>query len=320
VLSEIDVSSRDSHAALARRVGLSRESTTSVLKKLEERRVVLGQNVIVDISQLGFTPYALYLRIDPRSRQKRDALIEYLRRLPEVYWAATLGGNYDLLVAIQARTPGEFYNSFGKLLKRFPSLCEPEVAIRVRATQFRRSYLVPKSGRAREMLTFRSQLLAPRQLDTPDSSILRILSAEPSISTSKLAEKAKVSRPTATARLEALQKSGIIQGFTSLVDCSTYGFSSYLLLLRLRRLDEAARQRLYQFAAAHPNITFFIETIGPWQVELHCELEDPKALKELLTELHRAHGELIREVSTELCFKYYEKYQFDVEAIAEGQS
>lgn len=72
---------------------------------------------------------------------------------------------------------------------------------------------------------------SPVQLDTVDRELLKILRQDGRISITRLAEKVHVSRASAYARLERLQREGVIQGFSAVVDSARMGLGVTAVVL-----------------------------------------------------------------------------------------
>ncbi|MFN8392065.1 MAG: AsnC family transcriptional regulator [Bdellovibrionota bacterium] len=308
VLYELELSGRDSFAEVGRRSGLSGESVADRIAKLSESGVITGFTTVCDIGKLGLTGYAVWARLGPATERKRAQLFRKLEADPRIYWIAQLGGRFDLLFAIQARSPSDFMSVLGSVQNAHPQIEDLSVAMRVGVWQFRRSYLID-GGSKRASLHF-SAAGAPAAIDDVDRALLTALIDTPRISVDMLARKCEISRPTVYARLKELRSRGIYQGVIANIDCSTYGYQSSTLLLQLRNGSDEARQALRDYAASNPNIIYYIEVIGPWHVELHCEAPTLHQLQQTAADLRSRFASNVRSVEIVLCFQYYAKYRF----------
>jgi DNA-binding Lrp family transcriptional regulator len=106
LLAALRVDARESAAALARRLGVTRATVTSRLDRLEASGTVLGYTVRVRedhdpdlIRAIGF------IEIEGRST---DHVIRQLRGFPEVVSLHTTNGGWDLVAEYRTSSLGEF--------------------------------------------------------------------------------------------------------------------------------------------------------------------------------------------------------------------
>jgi DNA-binding Lrp family transcriptional regulator len=308
LLHKYDLDARQSYAALSRSLGPSTDVITQTLRELESTGVISGYITVVDIGKLGYTGYAVYARLETINEKKLSQFFEYLKACKDIYWVATLGGRFDVLFAVQALSVVQFSEVMGSILKKFPFVSNPEFAIRIRATQFQRAYLVEKP-RARAQGGF--EVTTSREtLTSREQAVLNKVIEHPRISIVQLARALKITRVTATAVLKRLEQRKIIQGYSALISCSHLGYECYHLLITLKRFDQITRQSMRKFAAEEASIIFCIETMGSWHTELHCEVKTQRELQLMTRKLRTRYAREIAKIEVIPAFEYYVKYQY----------
>jgi Lrp/AsnC family leucine-responsive transcriptional regulator len=308
ILHAYDLDARQSYAALARKVGPSKDIIRRTILDFEQDQTIRGYITVIDIGKLGFTGSAVYARLDTADQSKQARLLRHLQERQDIYWIALLGGRYDILFAIQSSSLVQFSDILSDIQRRFPFVTNAQFAIRTRATQFQRAYLSERSaGRVQGgfEVSDQKQILTARE-----KQVLGFLIENPRIQVVELARLAKISRITAQSTLDRLQKNGVIQGYSALIDCRKLGLESHLVLVTLKRFDQATRSRIRKFAAVEPGIIFCIESIGPWQTEFHCEVTSQQKLQDLLRRFRSEFPGEIAGLEVIAGLDYYTKYRY----------
>lgn len=94
LLASLRLNARESVAALARRLGLSRTTVQDRLRRLEENGTIAGYDVRLGTASRPGVRAMVMLAIDPRLQA---AIITTIRTFPEVESLHTVAGKFDLL-------------------------------------------------------------------------------------------------------------------------------------------------------------------------------------------------------------------------------
>ena len=132
-------------------------------------------------------------------------------------------------------------------------------------------------------------------LDAVDHSIVEALRADGRMSVNELAAAVHVSRATAYARLERLQRSGVITGFTVTVDPAKLGYP--IAALVLANVDQSQWRQIRTAVAELPGLEYLAFTSGGFDLVLLVRLPDIADLRDIvLVRLHDIPG--IRSTQT----------------------
>ncbi len=102
-----------------------------------------------------------------------------------------------------------------------------------------------------------SQIMEKIMLDDIDRRLLRHLQADPSLATSELAERSRISASLCWRRLEKMHEAGIIQGQEAVIDWAALG---YAVEVSLRvTLDKTQSRAFDEFTAAARGVAEVIE-------------------------------------------------------------
>jgi len=136
-------------------------------------------------------------------------------------------------------------------------------------------------------------------LDDVDRRLVALLRADGRLSMRALAERLHISRASAYARVDRLEQSGVITGYTATIDPQRYGYgvSAYVFLKISQQSWKSVRQRVL----AIPEVEQGALVAGEHDIVLLVRTRDAASLRDLvLTRFHEA-GDVL-STQTELIF------------------
>ena len=131
-------------------------------------------------------------------------------------------------------------------------------------------------------------------MDTIDLKIITELQNNARIPLKNLAEKVFLSSPATAARIERLEKSGIIMGYSAKIDLKKAG----LPITAFVKLDLDPKQKptFYPYVKAHPNILECNCITGRYSQLLKVVFESTEALDTFIGEIN-AYGQTETQIS-----------------------
>jgi DNA-binding Lrp family transcriptional regulator len=126
----------------------------------------------------------------------------------------------------------------------------------------------------------------PSALDDTDRRILKELVTDGRLSVNALADRANVSRATAYGRLKKLIDTGVITGFSAVVDAAKVGLPITALILV--NVDQHNWQEARDELATLPGLEYLAFTSGGFDMVLLVRVPDVVALRDVV--LVRLHG------------------------------
>src|SRR3989344_5825803 len=117
ILLELDRNPRISTTKLAKKVLLSQQVTDYRIKKLKED-VINQFGTVLNLSKIGYEQYRVLFQLSASENEKSD-LIKYLGTSKNIYWAAIVGGKWDLLTVVYVKNYDEFEDFLDNLFQKF---------------------------------------------------------------------------------------------------------------------------------------------------------------------------------------------------------
>ncbi|MCB0336382.1 MAG: Lrp/AsnC family transcriptional regulator, partial [Bdellovibrionales bacterium] len=126
--------------------------------------------------------------------------------------------------------------------------------------------------------------------DDFDQRLLYQLGAFPFESMRKLAQTLSAPYSTIERRIKKLRELKVIEGFYWDIDLCALGMQAYRLLVMKKGICLNTKEKLAQFCAQHPHITFLVDAIGAWDFEIGVEASGTRTVNQIVEELYGICG------------------------------
>ena len=303
ILAELDLNARATFHEIGKKARLSKETVIYRIKNLEKKGIIQRYTTLVNFAKIGYTGYGVFSRFQNVNEELKKEIIDYLTDIPELYWIAMIGGKFDIVFGVMAKTVFQFNKIYYNLLNKYGSyLVDNTIAIRTELRQHKRDYLIEKKPDMFKPPHFGKEPLT-EELDKLDSDILSLLSNSARMSVVDLADILKKPASTITSRIKQMEKRNIIEGFTTYIKAQNYGMQSYRLLLSLQNMDEKSRTNLFSYVNTNPQMILGIETVGEWAFEITLEVESHEQLQNEISKLRANFKEIIKNVEFLIMFE-----------------
>ena len=270
--------------------------TQYLLRQLEERHHLIVRPFI-NFLATGIQYIAIYATFRWTHKEQREAVRTFMKAAPEVGWCGTFVGDFELAFMLCCEHLAEIPRFLDRLRRETGvQVIERILSPRIRFLLFKRKYLSTDSV-AKVTLTTEYPL-EPVVLDTLDRQLLKALAEERYSSVREVARLIGAPVSTVDRRIRDLRRNSIIVGDYVDLPAAAIGVLPYRILLKTRGLDNEPRKRLIEFCRGHRWITFVIETLGPYDLEIGLELEAPELIMEISAELTDQFGAYIHSTHT----------------------
>lgn len=104
---------------LAQDLGVSPNVVKKKIAGLLDNKIIIGFNIKLDHTQLGYTYQKVLLKLNDTSRTELDRLSAYLKKNRNIIYLLKTIGTYDFEFELMTRTPEEFYQMVKDLRMTF---------------------------------------------------------------------------------------------------------------------------------------------------------------------------------------------------------
>ncbi len=293
ILYNLDYNARISLTDLSKAAGISKQNLNYRLKRLVRENVILGFMSVIDIHQLGHLTYRIYFRYKNVDEHKEKEILQYFQKHKNVLWLVSLSGSWDIEVVFTARNYIHLNNIFKKVKEDLGQyFSKYNVSASIFNYHFKRDYLLNKK---REDFSPKYYGFEPQEisLDELDTNILIELSENCRQNNQEIARKLGVTYHTIKNRIESLEKKKIIASHRITIDLDKINRKYYKALIVLKNPTKDEEKKLYTFCAQYNIVTYLVEVLGDWQLEIETEVQNQEEFTELLRKIRNNFPELI---------------------------
>jgi len=136
-----------------------------------------------------------------------------------------------------------------------------------------------------------------KKLDTLDRRILYELDGDARLPLTRMARKLRTSPQLIDYRIRALEKRGVIKGYTALIDYKGIGYTFYSVYYALKNISQRVLARFCKFLLSEPSVCILLQCEGRWDVVAGILAKDPLEVYNVLLEVRDRFGGYILERS-----------------------
>ncbi|MCX6777737.1 MAG: Lrp/AsnC family transcriptional regulator [Candidatus Micrarchaeota archaeon] len=292
ILHELDWNARVPVSEIARRVGLSRQTTNYRVKELIRKGVIIGFIAMPDIRKLGYSDYDIWIRV--RRTEDTRKLIEYFVKHPNTFWVSECGGRWDMCASIMARNPSHFHEILNKALEDNREQIQGYgINGIIEYEWYTRGFLLPRTKREKVGSSGGEQRMAG--LDRKDLTILGMLAVDARASVREIADEIGMDPATVAGRIRRMEKSGAILGYGCAIQIPKIGMRTYEVLVQMHNLTSDGEKKFKAYCSSNPFVYVYLRTMGACDVDLGIDAKDEKHLYEIISEMRSEFPELIKD-------------------------
>jgi DNA-binding Lrp family transcriptional regulator len=286
ILVLLSEDSRIPLSELAKKVGLSRDTVSYRIKRMQNLGIIQGFYPEIDFKKLGYNLYNVFLLIDETDKKRQEEIINVLVNHPNIVNVIQYSDRWDTEVTIIAKDINEFDSVVSEISEEFSEIILEKNKLAEIDTYY--SILFPYK--------FHKEIKRIKKLgkeikykpDKKDLEILKVLGKNCRLSTYEISNHVKLSPDAIGLRIKKLVQSGIIKKFTLLPNLSLLGYNLYTFAVQMKVFNKKHELSFKSFVEDHPNIIKAVKTLGNWDLLLYVisdnQLDYHKTVKQIKNE------------------------------------
>ncbi len=294
ILFELDKDSSMSLARLSKVLGRSKQFVLFRMQKLEQEKIILGYNAIVDMSKLGYFTFRVYIDLQNMGAAEEAKFVEFIKKnLPNVWTITRMHGKWDYALFIGVKDISQFHETWDKLLLHYKKTMKAyKIAVYAPIYNFNRVFFTDK-----ENLEPVERIYGAGKVDEVDAfdlELLHLYGVDARQSFLELSRKLKSSHDKIRDRIAKLEKKGVIVGYKLDLNLEKLGFQGYRVDLELN--STKSNKEIFNFCRNHKYIYQINKSIGGADFEIEVIVRDLTHLNELINEIKARFKEEIKDV------------------------
>ena len=279
---ELTNNARISTKELGKKLKVSQQAASYLLKSLQEKKTIRSFDTIIDPSKFGYLQVQVYVNYFDFSKQKE--VLNYLKGEDHIVHIEELKQGYDLTIIFSVPNLS-YYNKISRdFLQKFKgSINITETYPVVVKHLYPRKYLSPRKN-SQEMVVAGDRDI--EQTNRTELSVLSILWEKATEKIIEIHKKTKLNPKTIVKTKKFLETSKIVRGYTTTFNLNNLGINKKHILINSSDLSLRDDKKLLQFSLVHPNIVALTRFIGDYDILIEAEQEEPSK-KDVLKDLRK---------------------------------
>lgn len=278
IIYELDRNSRQSNREIAKKLRLSQDVVNYRIRKLIQQGYIKKFITAIDFNKLGYIGFRAYLKLENTSPNIDKEIFEYLGKDTNITYLAEIEGTYNIAFALFTEHPKQFYDNYYKFKEKYKEyISKDKITIYNKIHQYGRKYLNEGNSKCENNKEIKSEP------DKTELKLLKELATNSRISLTELSEKTGKPISTIAYKIKKLKEAKIIQYFGIVFDFEKIGRSYIRVDIVVRKTQTL--NSIKEYAKQHPDIIYYMETIGGADIELIFESESTEDCYEIMKDM-----------------------------------
>ncbi len=290
ILSALDKNARLTDSEIGKKTRASKQVIKYRLEKLQEDKIIENYYTMVDVGQLGFDSYYLFVQLTGLNSKQESELYRKILQLPYITWLITGVGRWDAVILFCAKNVIQFNDQLIELKKLLgKNLHEHIYVTLIQAEHIGYKFVNPEKHTSLKT-TPKNQIFL---LDDIDKKILKTINQNARMQVTEIAE--IISEPVHTAHyhIKKLKKDGLIKGFKPKINIQKLGLQWHLLLIKFNSVSYDRIKNFLQYCNNHKAVYYATNTVGNYDVLLDIHVRNTEEFREFLFNIKNLFQDVI---------------------------
>jgi Lrp/AsnC family transcriptional regulator for asnA, asnC and gidA len=293
ILYHLDFDSRQSFRFLGKKIGLSKDSVTLRVKKLQEKGIIKKFFAIVDYAKLGYYLYRFYFQFQNVKTDLKKEIIDYFINDKYVASVRSQEGTFDLMVAILVKNYPQAHTFWQNTLKKYGKYFSKRVFTAfTQEEDYANRFLLDDKNLSPILLHEWFDNGTRVKIDDLDYQIIKLISENARITTIDIAKKLNTTSTIVQYHLKKLKESDIIIAYRLQIDFSKIGYYNFKVDIELNQFDKV--DSILNYIKSNPNFEYMCKTIGYVDLEIGFFLNNSYQLNQIMEDLSSKFPDAIK--------------------------
>jgi DNA-binding Lrp family transcriptional regulator len=293
LLYQLELDSSQSLTKLSKKLRRSKEVILYRLKRLQDEKILIRCNAIVDMSKLGYFTFRVYIKWQNITLEQKEMFYEEISKNENIWTLAILHGKWDFAFFIGVKSSDyitEFHDIWRSILLKYKDkIAESKIAIYAPVYNFNKKFFCEGKVESIERVYGQGGLI---DFDKLDEKIINLYANDVRQPFTDVARKLKVSPETIRQRIRKLEQKKVFAGYKVDLDFPKLGFQGYRVDFFLNSI--ARNKELFEYLKQHKYFYQVNQSIGGADFETEIIVKDLKHLLEILEGVVKRFSDVIR--------------------------
>jgi len=293
ILYWLDIDCRQTNSEIGKKVGLSKQVVDYRINRLLKDNIITRFVTVIDTYKLGFSKYKIYLSLENANKEIIQRIIEFLKQHKKTEWIATCSGKFDIIAGYIIKDIYEF----DEALREFDEIFSQYIGIRATSISlgvphWRKEYLL--DIKERYPIIFQGGKKEKLEIDNIDEEIIKILVNNARMPIIDIAKKLNISTRIVDYRIKNLKRQKLILINRISLNLNKFNWIYCKALIRFKNLTKQKYNEFFKYCDSLFNLTYIINCVGEWDIELDFEIEDFNKFYNIMLEIRDKFSDIIK--------------------------
>ncbi|MEK6974366.1 MAG: Lrp/AsnC family transcriptional regulator [Nanoarchaeota archaeon] len=293
ILFQLDIDCRQSNSEIGKKVGLSKQVVDYRIKSLLKEGIITRFSTVIDTYKLGFSKYKVYILLENANKETINNIIGFLKNHKKTEWVATCSGKWDIIVGYIVKNVYEFNDSLKEFEEKFSQyISSRDISISLEVPHWRKEYLL--NNKEPYPVVIQGNKKGDYNIDNIDEEIIKILVNNGRIPITEISKRLNITPRVVDYRIKNLKKENIILISRIFIDLNKFNWIYCKALIKFKNISKEKYNSFFQHCYYLKNLTYVINCIGSWDIELDFEIEDFNKFHEILLDIRDKFSDIIK--------------------------
>ena len=299
ILQYLSKNCRTSIAELANKIKKPRHLIAYRIKRLKEKAIYTGNELILNYNKIGHTEYIIYLKFSNYPSIKKE-ITQFLIKNKHVRWLGEVFPHFNLRLSVITKN----INELESLISQIRQISQNKLT--------KKEILISRSLLKKETFSTKREIKKTKTdqnkiiLNNKGKKLITALSENPTASLLSLAKKSGLSIEAVRKKMKFFEQTGLIEGYSAKFDMKKMKFNLWgnlLIKTDFWKNKDKLQNLLYSTAKYSRTRALF----GNWDLEMGFSVNNYEELIKPKNQIEKTLGSDFIEYTLEFYFKITSK-------------
>ncbi len=293
ILYQLDIDCRQTNSEIGKKVGLSKQVVDYRIKRFLKEGIITRFATVVDTYKLGFSKYKIYISLENANKEIITEIIEFLKAHKKTEWIATCSGKWDIIAGFIVKNVYEFNEAIKEFDEKFSQyVSSRETSVNLGVPHWRKEYLL--DNKEPYPVVFQGGKKGDFKIDEIDEEIIKSLVNNARMPITEMAQRLKTTPRIINYRIKNLKREKIILINRIFLNLNKFNWIFCKALIKFKNLTKEKYNEFFQRCNYLKNLTYAINCIGSWDIELDFEIEDFNTFHNIMLDIRDQFYDIIK--------------------------
>ncbi|MFA6088895.1 MAG: winged helix-turn-helix transcriptional regulator [Candidatus Woesearchaeota archaeon] len=307
ILKELNINSRQSYNAIAKKTRLSKNQIVYRINKMVSDGIITKFCAVINHPKLGYHYYRYFFRLQFSDDDLIEKFVTFVKNLDNIYWVGLVEGKYNIIVESVHNHVSHAINNYLSISQKFSDyISEKELGLVAYGYTLHNNYVyndfVSDVNVIRELHDGEKRYI----LDDKEKIIINALKEDSRVNVVELAKKTDLSTKTVMSKIKDFEKEKVIVKYRISLNHNIFGFEQHHVLLKLDYKNKiGVDEHLCEFLKMQKPIIRIVKPVGGFDIEFRCLVLNNYELLSLIKQIKDKFNGLIRSYESTLIVKTF---------------